>query len=72
MKAEDKDKFQIEFHKALMDLGSISDPIVQGVALFSKLSNIIEDIYNAGKIQGFADGYAEANKVLERKLGKLN
>ena len=72
MKPEQKDEFQIMFTKTLMEVGNIADPIAQGVALFRILSDIIDSIYNAGRVDGFAEGHREARRQLERKFGKLN
>lgn len=72
MKTEDKNKYQVQFHKALLEIGNIADPVVQGIELFNKLAEIIEEIYGKGQRDGFTEGYAEAKKKLEQKFGKLN
>jgi hypothetical protein len=72
MKPELKDEFQVAFTKALMRLGEIKDPIVQGVALFRELSTIIDNIYDAGRIDGFNEAYKKAAQETEKKYSKRN
>lgn len=72
MKPEEKDRLIAEWSNMLIKLGDIIDPLTQGLSMIREMGNLIDKIYNMGKVEGFEEGYKEAKRKLEQKFGKLN
>ena len=54
------------------DATSPTEAMFQVPRLLLEMGEIIERVWHNGREIGFKDGFAEAKKQYERKLGKLN
>jgi len=71
MKADERDKIIADLMKMLQVMDN-ADPITSTLKLLRELEIFVDKVAGIGQKEGFAEGYKEAKRKLEKEQSKLN
>jgi len=71
MTTKERDNLMSELMRMLAGMDPV-DPAMAGIRFFREIETFISKIEQIGQKEGFAEGYKEAKRKLEKEQGKLN